>query len=393
MNNNLKLSYVKVLRRLRCVDKHDVAEIKMCNSIEEINDILFRVCEDSRLRKSRAVHCVLFKTACKEIIRRIKQKTINEMNDDEKEISRLYDQRVFRNFLKDACIMHDSFKFIDLWSHGELASEVASNARFPKIIVDALYYHSYKEEDLTTEQMTPLLKLFMDCDNISKLYPSFINCQLNTNDDKKIKTLSEKLTKKILKMTFFYDASKSIYAEKLPLTMDIINCRFITDEVDNEPIEFRNAVRILKEAVGDKLFDLSQSDYNVFNRRMIRYINDRDYHSIVLSIYNLCDGDEVDKSKTFLNCQNHSMNIGNIIREEKDFKRMSDEEIRDLENALLLKDLFKYTNHNVNYKQEKLVYEFIHALGFNYRICDAIKHLSVDKTNDVLSRYLKTLVC
>ena len=82
MNNNLKLSYVKVLRRLRCVDKHDVAEIKMCNSIEEINDILFRVCEDSRLRKSRAVHCVLFKTACKEIIRRIKQKNIVEMNDD-----------------------------------------------------------------------------------------------------------------------------------------------------------------------------------------------------------------------------------------------------------------------------------------------------------------------
>ena len=72
---------------------------------------------------------------------------------------------------------------------------------------------------------------------------------------------------------------------------------------------------------------------------------------------------------------------------------MSDEEIRDLENALLLKDLFKYTNHNVNYKQEKLVYEFIHALGFNYRICDAIKHLNADRTNDVLSKYLKTLIC
>ena len=250
-------------------------------------------------------------------------------------------------------------------------------------ICEAIGQHSKKTEAFPYEE-NPLVDLVKDCDELSKFYPSYINaflydCTKETRLEKGFR-LKNKLLRSRCRIG---SSSQKFFDDMIGFSLDVLGTHLNNFKYG----EHRFAISIIIEALGDKICSLTRNELHEEFRNIHRYIIDSNYHALVLEILKLSGANDEEISKVFVEAQEFSNKVTNTIADDYTMKKAIDSKtLEEIGNAALLMHAFKFCkleNEIIH------VYKLLVALGFQPKVCQAIKFSNSDSNPNSLCKFFK----
>lgn len=367
-----------------CKDvKKALKKLTINSDIEDVLRTIFTVQEkDYGKINNRLMHLRLTVDVFNNIIYNINNMNESELSESEKFIKEFVSDKKNKTKLENALRFHDIFKFNNEETHDELAQKLCKDLDYPMHICEAIGQHSKKTEAFPYEE-NPLVDLVKDCDELSKFYPSYINaflyaCTKETRLEKGFR-LKNKLLRSRCRIG---SSSQKFFDDMIGFSLDVLSTHTIF-----KYSEHRFAISIIIEALGDKICSLTRNELHEEFRNFHRYIIDSNYHALVLEILKLSGANDEEISKVFVEAQEFSNKVTNTIADDYTMKKAIDSKtLEEIGNAALLMHAFKFCkleNEIIH------VYKLLVALGFQPKICQAIKFSSSNSNPNSLCKFFK----
>ena len=375
---------ITVYEKEGCKDvKKALKKLTINSDIEDVMRTIFTVQEkDYGKINNRLMHLRLTVDVFNNIIYNINNMNESELSESEKFIKEFVSDKKNKTKLENALRFHDIFKFNNEETHDELAQKLCEDLDYPMHICEAIGQHSKKTEAFPYEE-NPLVDLVKDCDELSKFYPSYINaflydCTKETRLEKGFR-LKNKLLRSRCRIG---SSSQKFFDDMIGFSLDVLSTH-----LNFKYSEYRFAISIIIEALGDKICSLTRNELHEEFRNFHRYIIDSNYHALVLEILKLSGANDEEISKVFVEAQEFSNKVTNTIADDYTMKEAIDSKtLEEIGNAALLMHAFKFCkleNEIIH------VYKLLVALGFQPKICQAIKFSNSDSNPNSLCKFFK----
>ena len=375
---------ITVYEKEGCKDvKKALKKLTINSDIEDVMRTIFTVQEkDYGKINNRLMHLRLTVDVFNNIIYNINNMNESELSESEKFIKEFVSDKKNKTKLENALRFHDVFKFNNEETHDELAQKLCEDLDYPMHICEAIGQHSKKTEAFPYEE-NPLVDLVKDCDELSKFYPSYINaflydCTKETRLEKGFR-LKNKLLRSRCRIG---SSSQQFFDDMIGFSLDVLSTH-----LNFKYSEYRFAISIIIEALGDKICSLTRNELHEEFRNFHRYIIDSNYHALVLEILKLSGANDEEISKVFVEAQEFSNKVTNTIADDYTMKKAIDSKtLEEIGNAALLMHAFKFCkleNEIIH------VYKLLVALGFQPKICQAIKFSNSNSNPNSLCKFFK----
>ena len=375
---------ITVYEKEGCKDvKKALKKLTINSDIEDVMRTIFTVQEkDYGKINNRLMHLRLTVDVFNNIIYNINNMNESELSESEKFIKEFVSDKKNKTKLENALRFHDIFKFNNEETHDELAQKLCEDLDYPMHICEAIGQHSKKTEAFPYEE-NPLVDLVKDCDELSKFYPSYINaflydCTKETRLEKGFR-LKNKLLRSRCRIG---SSSQQFFDDMIGFSLDVLSTH-----LNFKYSEYRFAISIIIEALGDKICSLTRNELHEEFRNFHRYIIDSNYHALVLEILKLSGANDEEISKVFVEAQEFSNKVTNTIADDYTMRKAIDSKtLEEIGNAALLMYAFKFCkleNEIIH------VYKLLVALGFQPKICQAIKFSNSDSNPNSLCKFFK----
>ena len=375
---------ITVYEKEGCKDvKKALKKLTINSDIEDVMRTIFTVQEkDYGKINNRLMHLRLTVDVFNNIIYNINNMNESELSESEKFIKEFVSDKKNKTKLENALRFHDIFKFNNEETHDELAQKLCEDLDYPMHICEAIGQHSKKTEAFPYEE-NPLVDLVKDCDELSKFYPSYINaflydCTKETRLEKGFR-LKNKLLRSRCRIG---SSSQKFFDDMIGFSLDVLSTH-----LNFKYSEYRFAISIIIEALGDKICSLTRNELHEEFRNFHRYIIDSNYHALVLEILKLSGANDEEISKVFVEAQEFSNKVTNTIADDYTMKKAIDSKtLEEIGNAALLMHAFKFCKLENEIIQ---VYKLLVALGFQPKVCQAIKFSNSDSNPNSLCKVFK----
>ena len=375
---------ITVYEKEGCKDvKKALKKLTINSDIEDVMRTIFTVQEkDYGKINNRLMHLRLTVDVFNNIIYNINNMNESELSESEKFIKEFVSDKKNKTKLENALRFHDIFKFNNEETHDELAQKLCEDLDYPMHICEAIGQHSKKTEAFPYEE-NPLVDLVKDCDELSKFYPSYINaflydCTKETRLEKGFR-LKNKLLRSRCRIG---SSSQKFFDDMIGFSLDVLSTH-----LNFKYSEYRFAISIIIEALGDKICSLTRNELHEEFRNFHRYIIDSNYHALVLEILKLSGANDEEISKVFVEAQEFSNKVTNTIADDYTMRKAIDSKtLEEIGNAALLMYAFKFCkleNEIIH------VYKLLVALGFQPKICQAIKFSNSNSNPNSLCKFFK----
>ena len=375
---------ITVYEKEGCKDvKKALKKLTINSDIEDVMRTIFTVQEkDYGKINNRLMHLRLTVDVFNNIIYNINNMNESELSESEKFIKEFVSDKKNKTKLENALRFHDIFKFNNEETHDELAQKLCEDLDYPMHICEAIGQHSKKTEAFPYEE-NPLVDLVKDCDELSKFYPSYINaflydCTKETRLEKGFR-LKNKLLRSRCRIG---SSSQKFFDDMIGFSLDVLSTH-----LNFKYSEYRFAISIIIEALGDKICSLTRNELHEEFRNFHRYIIDSNYHALVLEILKLSGANDEEISKVFVEAQEFSNKVTNTIADDYTMKKaINSKTLEEMGNAALLMHVFKFCkleNEIIH------VYKLLVALGFQPKICQAIKFSNSNSNPNSLCKFFK----
>ena len=375
---------ITVYEKEGCKDvKKALKKMTIDSNIEDVMRTIFTVQEkDYGKINNRLMHLRLTVDVFNNIIYNINNMNESELSESEKFIKEFVSDKKNKTKLENALRFHDVFKFNNEETHDELAQKLCEELDYPMNICEAIGQHSKKTEAFPYKE-NPLVDLVKDCDELSKFYPSYINaflygCTKETRLEKGFR-LKNKLLRSRCRIG---SSSQQFFDDMIGFSLDVLSTH-----LNFKYSEYRFAISIIIEALGDKICSLTRNELHEEFRIIHRYIIDSNYHALVLEIFKLSETNNEEISKVFVEAQEFSNKVTNTIADDYTMKKAIDSKtLEEVGNAALLMYAFKFCkleNEIIH------VYKLLVALGFQPKICQAIKFSNSNSNPNSLCKFFK----
>ena len=376
---------ITVYEKEGCKDvKKALKKLTINSDIEDVMRTIFTVQEKDYIKiNNRLMHLRLTVDVFNNIIYNINNMNESELSESEKFIKEFVSDKKNKTKLENALRFHDIFKFNNEETHDELAQKLCEDLDYPMHICEAIGQHSKKTEAFPYEE-NPLVDLVKDCDELSKFYPSYINaflydCTKETRLEKGFR-LKNKLLRSRCRIG---SSSQKFFDDMIGFSLDVLSTHLNNFKYS----EYRFAISIIIEALGDKICSLTRNELHEEFRNFHRYIIDSNYHALVLEILKLSGANDEEISKVFVEAQEFSNKVTNTIADDYTMRKAIDSKtLEEIGNAALLMYAFKFCkleNEIIH------VYKLLVALGFQPKICQAIKFSNSDSNPNSLCKFFK----
>ena len=375
---------ITVYEKEGCKDvKKALKKLTINSDIEDVMRTIFTVQEkDYGKINNRLMHLRLTVDVFNNIIYNINNMNESELSESEKFIKEFVSDKKNKTKLENALRFHDVFKFNNEETHDELAQKLCEDLDYPMHICEAIGQHSKKTEAFPYEE-NPLVDLVKDCDELSKFYPSYINaflydCTKETRLEKGFR-LKNKLLRSRCRIG---SSSQKFFDDMIGFSLDVLSTH-----LNFKYSEYRFAISIIIEALGDKVCSLTRNELHEEFRNFHRYIIDSNYHALVLEILKLSGANDEEISKVFVEAQEFSNKVTNTIADDYTMRKVIDSKtLEEIGNAALLMYAFKFCKLENEIIQ---VYKLLVALGFQPKVCQAIKFSNSDSNPNSLCKFFK----
>ena len=375
---------ITVYEKEGCKDvKKALKKLTINSDIEDVIRTIFTVQEkDYGKINNRLMHLRLTVDVFNNIIYNINNMNESELSESEKFIKEFVSDKKNKTKLENALRFHDIFKFNNEETHDELAQKLCEDLDYPMHICEAIGQHSKKTEAFPYEE-NPLVDLVKDCDELSKFYPSYINaflydCTKETRLEKGFR-LKNKLLRSRCRIG---SSSQKFFDDMIGFSLDVLSTH-----LNFKYSEYRFAISIIIEALGDKICSLTRNELHEEFRNIHRYIIDSNYHALVLEILKLSGANDEEISKVFVEAQEFSNKVTNTIADDYTMRKAIDSKtLEEIGNAALLMYAFKFCKLENEIIQ---VYKLLVALGFQPKVCQAIKFSNSDSNPNSLCKFFK----
>ena len=375
---------ITIYEKEGCKDvKKALKKLTINSDIEDVMRTIFTVQEKDYIKiNNRLMHLRLTVDVFNNIIYNINNMNESELSESEKFIKEFVSDKKNKTKLENALRFHDVFKFNNEETHDELAQKLCEELDYPMNICEAIGQHSKKTEAFPYKE-NPLVDLVKDCDELSKFYPSYINaflygCTKETRLEKGFR-LKNKLLRSRCRIG---SSSQQFFDDMIGFSLDVLSTH-----LNFKYSEYRFAISIIIEALGDKICSLTRNELHEEFRIIHRYIIDSNYHALVLEIFKLSETNNEEISKVFVEAQEFSNKVTNTIADDYTMKKAIDSKtLEEVGNAALLMYAFKFCkleNEIIH------VYKLLVALGFQPKICQAIKFSSSNSNPNSLCKFFK----
>ena len=380
---------ITIYEKEGCKDvKKALKKLTIDSNIEDVMRTIFTVQErDYGKINNRLMHLRLTVDVFNNIIYNINNINESELSESEKFIKEFTSDKKMKNKLENALSFHDIFKFNNEDTHDELAQKLCEELDYPEKISEAIGQHSKKTEPFPCKE-NPLVDLVKDCDELSKFYPSYINAFLytcpkeiygNTRLEKGFR-LKNKLLRSRCRIG---SSSQKFFDDMIGFSLDVLGTHLNNLKYG----EHRFAISIIMEALGDKVCSLSRNELHEEFRNIHRYIIDSNYHALVLEIIKLSGNSDEEISKVFVEAQEFSNKVTNTVADDYTMKKsINSTTLEEMGNAALLMYIFKFSKLE---NETVYVYKLLVALGFQPKICQAIKFSNSDSNPNSLCKFFK----
>ena len=380
---------ITIYEKEGCKDvKKALKKLTIDSNIEDVMRTIFTVQEkDYGKINNRLMHLRLTVDVFNNIIYNINNINESELSESEKFIKEFTSDKKMKNKLENALSFHDIFKFNNEDTHDELAQKLCEELDYPEKISEAIGQHSKKTEPFPCKE-NPLVDLVKDCDELSKFYPSYINAFLytcpkeiygNTRLEKGFR-LKNKLLRSRCRIG---SSSQKFFDDMIGFSLDVLGTHLNNLKYG----EHRFAISIIMEALGDKVCSLSRNELHEEFRNIHRYIIDSNYHALVLEIIKLSGNSDEEISKVFVEAQEFSNKVTNTVVDDYTMKKsINSTTLEEIGNAALLMYAFKFCKLENEIIQ---VYKLLVALGFQPKVCQAIKFSNSDSNPNSLCKFFK----
>ena len=311
----------------------------------------------------------------------------SELSESEKFIKEFVSDKKNKTKLENALRFHDVFKFNNEETHDELAQKLCEELDYPMNICEAIGQHSKKTEAFPYKE-NPLVDLVKDCDELSKFYPSYINaflytCPKETYGNTRLEKGFRLKNKLLRSRCRIGSSSQKFFDDMIGFSLDVLGTHLNNFKYG----EHRFAISIIIEALGDKICSLTRNELHEEFRNIHRYIIDSNYHALVLEILKLSGANDEEISKVFVEAQEFSNKVTNTIADDYTMKKAIDSKtLEEIGNAALLMHAFKFCKLENEIIQ---VYKLLVALGFQPKVCQAIKFSNSDSNPNSLCKFFK----
>ena len=375
---------ITVYEKEGCKDvKKALKKLTINSDIEDVMRTIFTVQEkDYGKINNRLMHLRLTVDVFNNIIYNINNMNESELSESEKFIKEFVSDKKNKTKLENALRFHDIFKFNNEETHDELAQKLCEDLDYPMHICEAIGQHSKKTEAFPYKE-NPLVDLVKDCDELSKFYPSYINaflydCTKETRLEKGFR-LKNKLLRSRCRIG---SSSQKFFDDMIGFSLDVLSTH-----LNFKYSEYRFAISIIIEALGDKICSLTRNELHEEFRNFHRYIIDSNYHALVLEILKLSGANDEEISKVFVEAQEFSNKVTNTIADDYTMRKAIDSKtLEEIGNAALLMYAFKFCKLENEIIQ---VYKLLVALGFQPKVCQAIKFSNSDSNPNSLCKFFK----
>ena len=375
---------ITVYEKEGCKDvKKALKKLTINSDIEDVMRTIFTVQEkDYGKINNRLMHLRLTVDVFNNIIYNINNMNESELSESEKFIKEFVSDKKNKTKLENALRFHDIFKFNNEETHDELAQKLCEDLDYPMHICEAIGQHSKKTEAFPYEE-NPLVDLVKDCDELSKFYPSYINaflydCTKETRLEKGFR-LKNKLLRSRCRIG---SSSQKFFDDMIGFSLDVLSTH-----LNFKYSEYRFAISIIIEALGDKICSLTRNELHEEFRNFHRYIIDSNYHALVLEILKLSGANDEEISKVFVEAQEFSNKVTNTIADDYTMRKAIDSKtLEEIGNAALLMYAFKFCKLENEIIQ---VYKLLVALGFQPKVCQAIKFSNSNSNPNSLCKFFK----
>lgn len=380
---------ITVYEKEGCKDvKKALKKLTINSDIEDVMRTIFTVQEkDYGKINNRLMHLRLTVDVFNNIIYNINNMNESELSESEKFIKEFVSDKKNKTKLENALRFHDVFKFNNEETHDELAQKLCEELDYPMNICEAIGQHSKKTEAFPYKE-NPLVDLVKDCDELSKFYPSYINaflytCPKETYGNTRLEKGFRLKNKLLRSRCRIGSSSQKFFDDMIGFSLDVLGTHLNNFKYG----EHRFAISIIIEALGDKICSLTRNELHEEFRNIHRYIIDSNYHALVLEILKLSGANDEEISKVFVEAQEFSNKVTNTIADDYTMKKAIDSKtLEEIGNAALLMHAFKFCkleNEIIH------VYKLLVALGFQPKICQAIKFSNSDSNPNSLCKFFK----
>ena len=379
---------ITVYEKEGCKDvKKALKKLTINSDIEDVMRTIFTVQEkDYGKINNRLMHLRLTVDVFNNIIYNINNMNESELSESEKFIKEFVSDKKNKTKLENALRFHDIFKFNNEETHDELAQKLCEDLDYPMHICEAIGQHSKKTEAFPYKE-NPLVDLVKDCDELSKFYPSYINaflytCPKETYGNTRLEKGFRLKNKLLRSRCRIGSSSQKFFDDMIGFSLDVLSTH-----LNFKYSEYRFAISIIIEALGDKICSLTRNELHEEFRNFHRYIIDSNYHALVLEILKLSGANDEEISKVFVEAQEFSNKVTNTIADDYTMRKAIDSKtLEEMGNAALLMHVFKFCkleNEIIH------VYKLLVALGFQPKICQAIKFSNSDSNPNSLCKFFK----
>ena len=324
---------ITVYEKEGCKDvKKALKKLTINSDIEDVMRTIFTVQEKDYIKiNNRLMHLRLTVDVFNNIIYNINNMNESELSESEKFIKEFVSDKKNKTKLENALRFHDIFKFNNEETHDELAQKLCEDLDYPMHICEAIGQHSKKTEAFPYKE-NPLVDLVKDCDELSKFYPSYINaflydCTKETRLEKGFR-LKNKLLRSRCRIG---SSSQKFFDDMIGFSLDVLSTH-----LNFKYSEYRFAISIIIEALGDKICSLTRNELHEEFRIIHRYIIDSNYHALVLEILKLSGANDEEISKVFVEAQEFSNKVTNTIADDYTMKKAIDSKtLEEIGNAAL----------------------------------------------------------
>ena len=380
---------ITIYEKEGCKDvKKALKKLTIDSNIEDVMRTIFTVQEkDYGKINNRLMHLRLTVDVFNNIIYNINNINESELSESEKFIKECTSDKKMKNKLENALSFHDIFKFNNEDTHDELAQKLCEELDYPEKISEAIGQHSKKTEPFPCKE-NPLVDLVKDCDELSKFYPSYINaflytCPKETYGNTRLEKGFRLKNKLLRSRCRIGSSSQKFFDDMIGFSLDVLGTHINSLKYG----EHRFAISIIMEALGDKVCSLSRNELHEEFRNIHRYIIDSNYHALVLEIIKLSGNSDEEISKVFVEAQEFSNKVTNTVADDYTMKKsINSTTLEEIGNAALLMYAFKFCKLENEIIQ---VYKLLVALGFQPKVCQAIKFSNSDSNPNSLCKFFK----
>ena len=380
---------ITIYEKEGCKDvKKALKKLTIDSNIEDVMRTIFTVQEkDYGKINNRLMHLRLTVDVFNNIIYNINNINESELSESEKFIKEFTSDKKMKNKLENALSFHDIFKFNNEDTHDELAQKLCEELDYPEKISEAIGQHSKKTEPFPCKE-NPLVDLVKDCDELSKFYPSYINaflytCPKEIYGNTRLETGFRLKNKLLRSRCRIGSSSQKFFDDMIGFSLDVLGTHLNNLKYG----EHRFDISIIMEALGDKVCSLSRNELHEEFRNIHRYIIDSNYHALVLEIIKLSGNSDEEISKVFVEAQEFSNKVTNTVADDYTMKKsINSTTLEEMGNAALLMYIFKFCKLE---NETIYVYKLLVALGFQPKICQAIKFSNSDSNPNSLCKFFK----